>query len=940
MTRPLKFLWQGTKFCAASAWSFVVWAVWLALALLLIAQIYIASTSELEVPRGLLRAFESRLAASGVRVEFGRTSFDPTGRVLLEDVRISLPAFAEPVLRARAIYMRLDPWALVLGKFDPREVHAMDASVAIPAMLSRSGAAEEILRNLDAIFVPGETELRISLFSARVAGVAVSAHGSIYLPRRAQTGTAPLPVAEFLAKNFASICRQIDAAAVDLAALDRPELHIELAPSESRIAIASVALFAHGWKLVLPALTSADGPMPIQIIEPTIVTRFPLLGDAPVASQLDFTARELALPFGAHATGVHALVRGTLRPVQLSFAPREFDITADVLSAADFTATSLAARLTPGPLPQLDATVTARLMGEPITVNTHADFRAETATAKFAGAISPAVLTPISTRLRVDVRKYFDFAALECADGLVTLGPGWKFKGLSARVAVRGIDAYHVHMDEGRAKVEFDGRIFRSPEAWARIGENFARGTYDQDLKTLDYRFLLEGKLRPLAIGGWWQSGWWNRFFSQFEFPSAPPAASVDVQGRWSDSHRSAVFVFADTGAAIVRGAALDHTRTRIFIRPGFFDGLELFATRGPGAAHGTFTLALDPASADWRRLDFEVGSTVDPAIAVKMLGSLGESIFAPFTFAQTPALKIAARLDGPSAPSGSHQTINLEARSAGEFRLHDFPLENVAFTAAVRDDDIAVENLRAGFAGGVATGRVKLSGHGPARRVAFDLALKDSSLGRVADTLQQFSARSKGLPPPPPGKFIQERANVRLDVTASGEGGYSDPFSFHGDGHATLQGETLGEVPLLGLLSELLRFTALRFTTANAKFKIDGAKVAFSEFNLRGANSAIEAHGDYALDRRELDFKAKILPFQESGNLIKSALGAVLSPLSNVFEVVLNGSLEKPKWSLALAPANLFRSPTSPEAPAISPAAPAASTPGSPASVSPPPKS
>ena len=143
--------------------------------------------------------------------------------------------------------------------------------------------------------------------------------------------------------------------------------------------------------------------------------------------------------------------------------------------------------------------------------------------------------------------------------------------------------------------------------------------------------------------------------------------------------------------------------------------------------------------------------------------------------------------------------------------------------------------------------------------------------------------------------------------------------------------------MPLLGLLSELLRFTALRFTTASAKFKIDGAKLAFSEFNLRGANSAIEAKGDYALDRRELDFKAKILPFQESGNLIKSALGAVLSPLSTVFEVVLNGSLDKPKWSLALAPANLFRSPTTADPTGVPNATAASPAPESPASLPPP---
>ena len=100
--------------------------------------------------------------------------------------------------------------------------------------------------------------------------------------------------------------------------------------------------------------------------------------------------------------------------------------------------------------------------------------------------------------------------------------------------------------------------------------------------------------------------------------------------------------------------------------------------------------------------------------------------------------------------------------------------------------------------------------------------------------------------------------------------------------------------------MSELLKFTALRFTSARANFKIEGPKLIFPEIALRGANSGIDARGDYSLDRHELDFNAKIFPFHESGSLIKTVVGAVLTPLSNAFEVKLSGSLEKPTWGLA----------------------------------------
>ena len=931
MRRLLQSLWTGTRWCTACALSFALWSVWLALALLLAAQAYIATHQELEVPGFLLRSLEERLAASGVRATFGRTSFDPTGRVLIENARLSLPAFAEPVVAARTIYVRLDPWALAAGKFDPRELRLSGASLAVPAMLSPSGRSEDILRDLDATLVPHEQELELAQLSARVAGISLVAHGAIYLPPRTLGPTGSLPIADFLAHNYPAICRQLVAAADQLTALDEPSLQLELAPSESRVAIAHVTLFARGLKLALP--------QPVQATGLRVVTKIPLLGDAPVTARLELTADTLALPFDAGARHIHALVRGTLRPGRLQFAPHELDLTADSLSAAGFSAQSLAVHLVPGPLPRLSADVAAFVLGAPLALQVDADLAAQTATLRFDGAISTALLTPLSDRLHVDVRKYFDFAFLDRATGSARLGPGWKFENLSARVALRGINAYHVIMEEGRAAFEFDGRNFYAPEAWARIGENYARGTFEQDLVTFNYRFLLEGRLRPLDISGWFRE-WWPNFFEQLGFPAAPPDASVEVSGRWTESRRSTVFVFADTANPVIRGAALDRVRMRLFIRPGFYDALEVFATHPTGTAQGAFAYSTDPATFEWRTLDLDLVSSLDPSVAVQMLGPLGESIFSPFRWSAAPALTVAGRIDGPAAPGGAHTTLRIAGRTTGEFRFQDFPLADLVFTADLRDNDLDLTAMQARFADGTLTGRAKVVGLGPDRRVSFDYTLKDASLGGAVATLQAYTARKQGAPPPPPGKFMQEKASVHLDLTAAAEGRYDDPLSYHGEGHASLQGAGLGEVQLLGLLSELFKFTALRFTSAHAKFKVDGPKLVFSEVALRGANSAIDAHGDFALDRRELDFKAKIFPFQESNSLLKSVVGAVLTPLSNIFEVKLTGTLDKPQWAFVVGPTNFLRSlapgetapdptkPAPPAGPATPPPAPSANPP------------
>ena len=57
------------------------------------------------------------------------------------------------------------------------------------------------------------------------------------------------------------------------------------------------------------------------------------------------------------------------------------------------------------------------------------------------------------------------------------------------------------------------------------------------------------------------------------------------------------------------------------------------------------------------------------------------------------------------------------------------------------------------------------------------------------------------------------------------------------------------------------------------------------------------------------LAFHAKIFPFQESGSLFKSVVGAVLTPLSNAFEVRLSGTMEKPEWAFLNGPTNFLRS-------------------------------
>lgn len=895
----LKLCGKGARFCWECVFSFALWSLWLVLALLLAAQAAIALSHELAVPDFLLRALEQRLAASHVHVAFGRATFDPTGAIHVENIRVSLAGQPEPVARVRAALVELDPWSLAVGAFEPRRLHATGVSLSVPAMLSSSGRSEEIISDLDMDCTPRGKEFRLEHLTARVAGIPVSVRGAIYLKPAAGGRAAPLPIAEYLSKNYADLCRRLVRAAARLSVLENPSVEAVLASSETRGAIATLTVRTS-------ALTLAD-PVALHATGLAATTRIPLMGDRPTFApvQLQVEALESA---GVEVRGLRAQVRGALNPADFSFRLSGADLSAVHVASRGFDLSYPVLRLGTRNLPQVTADLSALFFGLPVSLRGRADLGAQNAALRFDGPISPDILTQVGAILGGrDVRRWVDFGRpVQLNGAAVTFRDGWKFGGLTGHIIAHDINAYGVHMDFARGAIEVDGRHFLASHAKAVLGDNYATGSFEQSFTDRRFRFLLDGQLRPLAISGWFHD-WWPDFFGNFEFPRIPDA-SVDVAGWWGWGYRTTVFVFADSTDPVIRGAKFDHARTLLYIRPNFIDGLELYATHGTGDIRGTFSRTIDIDSGDWAGMDFALNSSIDPAISVPIFGSAASERLAPFHFENSPLLKVSGHFDGPAAAGGEHQRVAIEARSTGAFALHGFPLRNVGFDALVEDDTLTLNRIEGSFADGTLTGRARVWGRDKDRRVGFTGALKDGNLAQAVSVLQRYSAQRKGLPPPAANKFLTDRATVKIDLSASAEGSFDDMLSFKGDGNAMLSGPGLGEVQLLGLLSELLNFTSLRFTSARADFTIDGDRLEFPKVTITGANSAIEAHGTYSLDRQSLDFKARVYPFQESKFFLQNLLGTVLTPLSAALEVKLTGQIDKPAWSFVIGPTNVLR--------------------------------
>jgi hypothetical protein len=900
----LKPCMAGARHCASCLLTLAVWTTWLLLALLLCFQAYIGTVNELQVPRFLLRAIEDHLAESGASVKFGRATFDPTGRILLQRAQFRLASFAEPIVTADAIYIRLDPIALLERKFEASEIRATGANLYIPAMFSASGRAEKLVQDLDAGFsiTSRGNEFSVDYLNCRLGGVCVSAHGRINAGTVARNATpsTSLPLAEFVALNYVALSREFSGAEERMAGLDHAVLTGVLTPSDTRGAIVNAELFADGLKLA--------GPMPVAASGIHATCRFPLLGGAPIMTSALATAEGLHVGSSVTISGLRAWIRGILKVDTLAFDPKQLEVSAGTVSYRSTLIEAPIVRSAIEDRRNLSGEASASLFGRPVWAAGRVDLGAKSADATFAGSFAPELTEPLSAHFGHDIRRFADLSAPLVAEGSFRFLPGWKFAQSRARVDTRDFSAYGVKFSEARGLVTFDGSHFAAREAMARSGDNYAYGSYEQNFSTREFRYLLSGRLRPLDISPWFMGGWWTNTFKSFEFPVRPPEATIDVRGRYVRGASFSVFGYADSKDPVIRGVAFDAARVLLYVDPAACDGIDIFVAKGSGSAQGSFKLALDPDKGGlWSSLDVDARLRLDPAPFGKLLPQDGAQSIAAFSFDKPPSVNVDGHFDGPAAAGGRHKELHTEVRADAGLRVHGVAFDRAFFKIDIKDDNIDVNDVNAGFAGGSLSGSAQVTGTGPGKRLRFKASLAEASLGQAAEAAKGYVVSGKQGATTALDTFARAKSGVRLDLNASAEGTPGELGTFSGDGNVQVRGANLGELELLGGLSKVLKFPELRFTQAKAAFKIENGSISFPDVSIVGANSMIRGKGTYAIDRRQLDFSANIYPFMESKSLLQ-LFNAISAPISAVFRVRLTGSIDKPSWRLAYSPLNLLR--------------------------------
>ncbi|MEO6996398.1 MAG: AsmA-like C-terminal region-containing protein [Lacunisphaera sp.] len=898
---PSKQSWfkPGLRFCGSCFLTLLCWATWLALGASLVTLIFILNAGELPVPDFVLHRVENNLAEANLTIKFGRTRLDPSGKILLENVQLRSKEFNEPLLVSRLVYIRRSIWSILSGRPIPDEIILEGATLQLPAMLSPSGTVEPVIRNLAGSIRHDETTWHIDQLTGQLGALKVTVTGDVSVPRRTPEKKKILP-AEFVS-DYLRIGRSLVLKSKQLNAFEQPQLSVYLASQPTTSSMAKCIFTADsvhhpfGQQLDSGALTAIAtvrfGPDTDTIVQTEAMTPSLQLGGVASMENVQTT---IAVRIASDGFSIHPI---SARLTGSSIIADGEPITSPIVNAdlRRWPAVSL---------------TTSLLIGERlITLAIDADLKKKSASIDLEGTGAPEVINRVLRKHTPRAAPFFVFSDPVNVTAKAELEDEWHLKRLASRVSAGRIDSRGVKLTSARGRIDIDGMNFLAYDAQVELGENVARGSYWMNFHTIDYRMLLNGRLRPQEIAGWFTGDWWNGFWNDhFSFSSALPTADVDVQGCWRDVAKLEYFGSAAAEAIGLWGGKFDHAQAVVFLRPHFTHVIDFNGSRAGDQQKlsGSLKRFADEETRETKRLEFELDGNVDPETYHGMLEGKADETLAPFIFSAPP--RVHAKGSIIESGNGAETDYAFSGQSSGSLSYYGFPLTAVSVTGTVRNADVHLNDIHFAAAGGKGEGKASLSGPSGSQTLGFDVYLNGADLPEAIRAVQEYDRSQSGtnVHISKDDSLIKRATGGRLDVAISAQGRPGDLPSFTGTGNAAVTRANLGEIQLFGLLSQALsglslNFSSLKLDSAHTSFHLQNGRLHFPDLKITGPSAVIDARGDFVFANTGLDFTAKFKPFEENRNLFTAAIGIVITPITSILELKLTGPLSNPHWSVDL---------------------------------------
>ena len=293
--------------------------------------------------------------------------------------------------------------------------------------------------------------------------------------------------------------------------------------------------------------------------------------------------------------------------------------------------------------------------------------------------------------------------------------------------------------------------------------------------------------------------------------------------------------------------------------------------------------------------------------------------IVGDFTFTNSPKIQLQGSSyftrHYPEYRGKNH--FSFQADANGPLEYCGTPLEYLQFHGYSDDTVTQLRNITFGYADGSGKGAIDIwSRKGKAGIACVELHLHDADDRKaiknlpVLDPLENDFKTPLEIESKVPSKSGSGSLNAYLHVC----GPLDEPYGYSGNASFTIRDKQLGAIQLLGPLSMLLQGTALGFTSfelneMSAKMAIDQEIAHFTELQVDGPLTKIEATGSMKLESQALDMRVAVHLFGNTTNRKNpiTKITDIVNPLSALLRFELGGTLEKQRWRSIYDPRNLI---------------------------------
>jgi hypothetical protein len=841
---------------------------------------------EIPVPSHFIHHYAKALESQGLGVSCGRLSFDLTGGIRAENIRIT-GMNGMDILRIRQAYTHISP-ENVMGRVPEFDVLVIDdATILLPAYISDTGEESPVLSHVFTKLDLSHSKIHVEYLQGMVGKLTASSTNAFDIDLRklrAEAGKTAAADTRLFAARIAS----------RLAVAGRAERYIDVLDGPSVSISPATDLSSAHVRLLAKSATYDDATA--QNIDVELAADRSLnLTQARIRTD-DVNGR------GASLNGVQIVVD----------TPVRIPTSADALKNASAKAHLYVAN--------------ASYRGETVHgVDLFID-RRPGETAFDASFVFDDLPVSLNANVRDDRTVTADFELLARLDTAIRIGklPADKIvPRFYSKAPFRIVGYASVPQKLSEARLDFDiwGRDMNArgmpiENAYVRgaIGRDIlfcsdvqltsngsrVNGTFRQDVRTLDWRMCLKGTIYPPDLGPV-LGRWWYPIWEDFKFDGPRVNADLDLSGNWKERHYANIVGTVDMKRLLYNGVRIEKGSLDLRTGKGYVDIYNLVAKTDAGALSGriAWLLRID----DTMDVTFRFNSDLPADKLDKAFGSVMTDQIPDWVFSKPPSVKMAGNLE-KLAPGKWKNDIYADAHAEnGSWRGIHFDTLDVSVWNNRERTLIKIKN--ATILGGALSGLVAQNHENADRMLAMDLTLADTDLTPTLQALQSLGNKKHEEP-------AQARIG-RVNMHYEGFASTSDiSGTIVGRGDFQIHHADLAKIKVFGALSSLMSsigkgFGTFTIDSISSDFTTQKGVARLKHTVLAGPAAKVEAKGTIGLNDKSLNFDAKVFLLTTDKASLMNIFGTILTPFGYIMELSLKGTFDDPSWRFKIDPRNIF---------------------------------